>query len=84
MLITMPRLTNPFGISVGLSGHTLDIVVPVTAVAMEAGITEKRLTLSRSVPGTDSAFSLDPHVFRAMVDALRTAEEAHSQISYKV
>jgi len=83
-LRTIPHLAETFGIPVGLSDHTLGIAVPVAAVALGACIIEKHLTLSRSNPGPDSAFSLEPGEFKAMVDAIRTAEEALGEVSYKV
>jgi N-acetylneuraminate synthase len=58
--------------------------VPIAAVSLGACIIEKHLTLSRSILGPDSAFSLEPHEFRAMVDAIRTTEEALGQISYRL
>jgi pseudaminic acid synthase len=60
------------------------IAVPVTAVALGACIIEKHLTLSRSEPGPDSAFSLEPQEFKAMVDAVRVAEKALGQVSFGV
>ena len=81
-LNTIPDMAKKFGVPVGLSDHTLGIAVPVAAVTLGACIIEKHLTLSRGIPGPDSAFSLEPQEFRAMVDAVRTAEEALGQISY--
>lgn len=83
-LRTIPHLAAAFGLPVGLSDHTLGIAVPVAAVALGACIVEKHFTLSRSVPGPDSAFSLEPHEFRAMVDAIREAERALGRVSYEV
>jgi pseudaminic acid synthase len=81
-LLTIPHLAKSFGIPVGLSDHTLDIAVPVAAVALGACIIEKHLTLRRSDGGPDGAFSLEPAEFRAMVDAVHTAEKALGRISY--
>lgn len=72
----MPRLAEAFGRTVGLSDHTLGITVPVAAVALGASIIEKHFTLSRSVPGPDSAFSLEPDELRAMIAAIRLVEQA--------
>jgi len=58
--------------------------VPVAAIALGACIIEKHFTLSRAVPGPDSAFSLEPHEFREMVEAVRTAEKALGKVSYEV
>jgi len=81
-LRTIPHLAETFGVPVGLSDHTLGIAVPVAAVALGASIVEKHLTLSRAVPSLDSAFSLEPAEFRAMVEAIRTAEQALGQVRY--
>ena len=75
-LRTIPELARRFDVPVGLSDHTMGIAVPVAAVALGACIIEKHLCLSRADGGPDSAFSLDPEEFKAMVDAVRTAEKA--------
>jgi pseudaminic acid synthase len=83
-LRTIPNLIDIFGFPVGLSDHTLGIAVPVAAVALGACIVEKHLTLSRSIPGPDTAFSLEPVEFEAMVNAVRTAEKSLGSVSYNV
>ncbi|MCP4361007.1 MAG: pseudaminic acid synthase [Chloroflexi bacterium] len=83
-LQTIPHLAAAFSVPVGLSDHTLGITVPVTAVALGACIIEKHFTLSRDVPGPDSAFSLEPHEFKEMVEAVRVAEKALGSIKYQV
>lgn len=75
-LATIPHLAERFGVVAGLSDHTLGTAVPVAAVALGARIVEKHLTLSRAQPGPDSAFSLEPDEFEAMVEAVRVAEAA--------
>jgi N-acetylneuraminate synthase len=83
-LRTIPHLADAFGVPVGLSDHTLGFAVPVAAVALGACIIEKHLTLCRNDPGPDSAFSLEPDEFRAMVDAVRTAERSLGCVKYDV
>ena len=83
-LRTIPHLAEAFGVPVGLSDHTLGIAVPVAAVALGACIVEKHFILSRDIPGPDSAFSSEPHEFKAMVEAIRTAEKALGQVRYGV
>jgi pseudaminic acid synthase len=81
-LRTIPHLAEAFGVPVGLSDHTLGVAVPVAAVALGACIVEKHFTLSRDVPGPDSAFSLEPHEFKEMVDAVRVVEKALGRVHY--
>lgn len=83
-LRTIPEMAKRFGVPVGLSDHTIGIAVPVAAVALGACIIEKHLTLSRSTPGPDSAFSLEPDEFKGMVDAVRTAEKALGAVNFGV
>jgi pseudaminic acid synthase len=83
-LRAIPEMARRFGVPVGLSDHTLGIAAPVAAVALGACIIEKHLTLARSIPGPDSAFSLDPQEFKAMVDAVRVAEKALGKIDLQV
>jgi N-acetylneuraminate synthase len=81
---TIPQLAEAFGVPVGLSDHTLGVAVPAAAVALGACIVEKHFTLSRAVPGPDSAFSLEPHEFKAMVEAIRVAEKALGRVNYSL
>ena len=83
-LRTIPHLAAAFQVPAGLSDHTLGIAVPVAAVALGACLVEKHLTLSRSNPGPDSAFSIEPQEFKAMVEAIRVAEKAVGDVSYLV
>jgi pseudaminic acid synthase len=83
-LRTIPHLAQAFDVPVGLSDHTLGIAVPVAAVALGACIVEKHFTLSRDIPGPDSAFSLEPHEFKSMVESIRTAEAALGSVHYGV
>jgi pseudaminic acid synthase len=81
-LRTIPDLAATFGVPVGLSDHTTGIVAPVAAVALGASIVEKHFTFSRAVPGPDSAFSLEPDEFKAMVEAIRATEKALGSVRY--
>ena len=83
-LRTIADLAETFGVPAGLSDHTMGVAVPVAAVALGACIVEKHFTLSRSVTGPDSAFSLEPQEFRQMVDAIRIAESALGTVHYGV
>jgi pseudaminic acid synthase len=82
-LRTIPHMAESFQVPVGLSDHTLGIAVPVAAVALGACIIEKHFTLTRADRGPDSAFSLEPHEFRAMVDAVRVAEKSLGKVNYE-
>jgi N-acetylneuraminate synthase len=81
-LLTIPELARRFDVPVGLSDHTMGVAAPVAAVALGACIIEKHLTLSRSIPGPDSAFSLEPAEFKQMVDAVRVSEKALGEVHY--
>ena len=83
-LRTIPDMAERFQLPVGLSDHTMGIATPVAAVALGACVVEKHFTLSRSVPGPDSAFSLEPDEFKAMADAIRVAERSLGTANYSV
>lgn len=82
-LRTIPHLGEAFDVQVGLSDHTLGIAVPLAAVAIGACIIEKHLTLSRDLPGPDRDFSLEPHEFRTLVEAIRIVEKAIGKVQYE-
>jgi pseudaminic acid synthase len=81
-LRTIPELARRFAVPVGLSDHTMDIAVPVVAVALGACMIEKHFILSRSLKGPDSAFSLEPGEFKTMVEAVRVAEKSLGEIHF--
>ncbi len=81
-LRTIPHLADTFHLPVGLSDHTLGTAVSVAAVSLGACFVEKHFTLSRSIIGPDSHFSLEPHEFKQMVTAIRTTEKALGKVYY--
>ncbi len=81
-LRTMGHLAEAFDVPTGLSDHTLGSSAPVAAVALGASIIEKHLALSRSLPGPDVAFSLEPNEFKELVHAVRFAQKAIGRVDY--
>lgn len=73
-LRSIPQLAKKFKVPIGLSDHTLNPIVAVTAVALGACIIEKHLTLSRQIPGPDSSFSLEPSELKELVMSIRIVE----------
>lgn len=55
----------------GVSDHTTSLEVPVAATALGACMIEKHFTLDYSVRTEDDAFSLTPHYFYEMVEAVK-------------
>ena len=81
-LRTIPHLAQGFAVVAGLSDHSPGIGVPVAAISLGASIVEKHFTLSRTVPGPDSAFSLETAEFKEMVSAIRLVEKAMGAVHY--
>ncbi|MFA6505180.1 MAG: N-acetylneuraminate synthase family protein [Treponemataceae bacterium] len=69
-----------FGVSVGVSDHSLDpVLVPGLSVAMGASVIEKHFCLSREDEGLDDPVALPPADFLRMVAAIRSAESTGSE-----
>ena len=83
-LLTIPDLARQFHCVVGLSDHTISLSVPVAAVALGARIIEKHFILERNLGGPDSAFSLEPDEFKAMVKSVRETEKALGEVKYEL
>ena len=75
-LKAMDTLKHAFGLPVGYSDHTEGLEVPVAAVARGAGVIEKHFTLDRNMEGPDHKASMEPKVFKEMVQAIRHIETA--------
>lgn len=81
-LLTISDMIERFDVTVGLSDHTMSLSAPIAAVALGARVIEKHFILNRTMGGADSAFSLEPHEFRAMVDAVRDTEKLMGTVTY--
>ena len=81
-LRTIPDMMQQFGVTVGLSDHTLDNTTAIASVALGATIIEKHFTLDRSGGGPDDSFSLEPPEFARLCEGARTAWEALGSIDY--
>jgi len=83
-MVMMQKFANDFGVKVGLSDHTLGIILPVVAVVLGATVIEKHFILDKSIGGPDASFSLDENEFKLMVDSVRAAEKSIGKISYEL
>lgn len=75
-LNAIPLLKALFNTHVGLSDHTMGVGASVAAVALGAVVIEKHFTLSRAEGGVDSAFSLEPHELKSLVEETERARLA--------
>jgi len=78
-LFNIDLMEKRFGVSCGLSDHTLSTTLPAVAVGMGARMIEKHIILSRDKGGPDALFSLEPDEFEVMVKACREASLAVEQ-----
>jgi N-acetylneuraminate synthase len=83
-LLTIPHMKEAFNCEAGLSDHTMGIGVSVAAVALGASVIEKHFCLSRSEGGVDSAFSMEPHEFKLLVEESERAFLALGVIQYGI
>jgi len=73
-LRVLQSLQSVFGVSVGVSDHSLDpCLVPSLAICQGAVVIEKHFCLSRGDPGLDDPIALPPRDFALMSGALRRA-----------
>jgi N-acetylneuraminate synthase len=79
---TVPDLAARFGVVSGLSDHTMGSAASVAAVSLGACVIEKHFTLARADGGPDSAFSLEPHEFKALVQDCKDAWRALGVVGY--
>ncbi|MEY2365242.1 pseudaminic acid synthase [Lysinibacillus capsici] len=81
-LVTIPHLREMFNTEIGLSDHTMGVGVSVTAVALGATVIEKHFTTSRAEGGVDSAFSMEPHELKMLVEETERAWQSLGKVSY--
>jgi N-acetylneuraminate synthase len=71
--ITELRKIHPL---VGYSGHERGVNVSLAAIALNACIIERHITLDRTMEGPDHAASLTPNEFARMVEGIREIEQS--------
>lgn len=81
-LAVLPDMKERFGAAVGLSDHSMGSLAAVVAVSLGASVIEKHFCLSREIKTPDSAFSMEPHEFAAMVRDIRAAAAAKGKVCY--
>ncbi len=72
-LAAIPDMADVFGLPVGLSDHSLGSGAAVAACLLGARVIEKHFCLSRGIKNPDSAFSMEPDEFAAMVQDVQAA-----------
>ncbi len=83
-LNTIPFMKEKFKCEIGLSDHTMGIGVSVASVALGVRVIEKHFTLSRAEGGVDSAFSMEPHELKMLVEETERAYQALGKIQLNV
>jgi len=74
----MEKLSR-FNVPVGYSGHERGVAVSIAAVARDACVIERHLTVDKTLEGPDHKASLLPSEFKEMVDGIRQVEKALGQ-----
>jgi N-acetylneuraminate synthase len=69
-------------VKIGLSDHSLGILVALGASALGAEVIEKHLTLARADGGVDAAFSLEPDEFKMLCSEVRLIKKALGTSAY--
>ncbi|HEY3974982.1 MAG TPA: N-acetylneuraminate synthase [Candidatus Sulfotelmatobacter sp.] len=75
-LKVIPAMKRHFNVPVGFSDHSLGNELAIAAVALEADIIEKHITLDINLPGPDHKASLAPDAFKNMARSIRLIEAA--------
>ena len=83
-LNALKDLSAQFQTSVGLSDHSMDVIVPVLSVAMGANVIEKHFTLSRKLEGPDHFFALEPDELKQMCQEIRKCEKGLKNFGKKI
>lgn len=71
---SIPYMRSAFHALVGYSAKGRESETDVMAVTLGAVVLEKRLTMSRSLPGHHHVLSLDPGEFKAYVQLMRSVQ----------
>jgi len=81
-LVMIKTMREDFGVTTGLSDHTMGPLVPIAAVCFGAKVIEKHFILDRNMGGPDAAFSMNEAEFTDMVKQIRLVEQAIGTSAY--
>ena len=70
------NLKKTFGVSIGLSDHTIGNTTAIASIALGACAIEKHFTISRQEKGPDSEFSVEPSELKELVKDTKNAWKA--------
>jgi N,N'-diacetyllegionaminate synthase len=73
-LRAISTLRRAFGVPVGYSDHCMGAEVTLAAVALDACVIERHLTLDRDRPGPDHAMSMEPDELAQLISRIREVE----------
>lgn len=73
-----------FGVSVGLSDHSMGSLADVVAVSLGAQVIEKHVCLTREIDNPDAAFSMEISEFAQMVKDVRNASVIKGSVTYEL
>lgn len=80
---SIPYMRQAFNAPVGWAARDRSNDLDYMAVAMGASFIEKRLTLSRNLPGHHHILSLEPSEFSAWVKSIRQAQASLGELALK-
>ena len=69
-LLTIPAITETFGVLAGYSDHTMTPTAAIAAVTLGARVIERHITLDRSTGGLDAGFSTTAVEFKELVQQI--------------
>lgn len=80
----IPYLRERYDVPVGYSGHETGLPSTVAAVALDACVVERHITLDRAMWGTDHAASLGPSGLNKLVSEIRIVERAMGDTNKRI
>ena len=83
-LLTIPAITETFGVVAGYSDHTMTPTAAIAAVTLGARVIERHITLDRGTGGLDAGFSTTAAEFKQLVQQIRETEEALGVVTFEL
>jgi pseudaminic acid synthase len=83
-LLTIPAITETFGVLAGYSDHTMTPTAAIAAVTLGARVIERHITLDRSTGGLDAGFSTTAFEFKELVQQIRETEQALGVVTFEL